>query len=98
MNSQITPGQMLHGACMGIFGTHHYGCVKVEAVGKDWIVGRAINNDWYGQPMGLFDAVFAHGDHVLVDAAMNRDGGLQDGCKSSFAHGCAYRYDHDPEF
>lgn len=94
----IQPGDMLHGACMTIFGNHHYGCVKVEAVGKDWIVGRPINNDWAGNPMGYQDAVFACGDHVLAEAARNRDDGLQESCRSSFISGCSYDYTHDPDF
>jgi len=88
---------MLHGACMGIFGNSHYGCVKVEAVGPDWIVGRPIDNDWFGKPMGEHRAVFACGEYVLADAVRNRDGGLQDSCRSSFQRGCSYDYTHDPE-
>ena len=92
----IEPGDMLHGACMGIFGNRHHACTAVEAVGVDWIVGRPINNDWFGKPMGDTAAVFGCGHHVLVEAVRNRDGGLQDGCKSSFESGCSYDYNYDP--
>jgi hypothetical protein len=34
-------GDVIHGFAYGAFGRDHYDCVRVEAVGPDWIVARA---------------------------------------------------------
>ena len=33
-------GDIIHGFAHGVFGRDHYDCVKIEAVGPDWIVAR----------------------------------------------------------
>lgn len=33
-------GDVVHGYAYGAFGRDHYRCVRVEAVGRDWIVTR----------------------------------------------------------
>ena len=34
------PGDFIHGFCCGSFGLYSYACLRVEAVGPDWIVTR----------------------------------------------------------
>jgi len=36
----LAAGDVIHGFAYGAFGRDHYGCVRIEAVGPDWIVAR----------------------------------------------------------
>ena len=36
----LAVGDVIHGFAQGAFGRDHYHCVRVEAVGPDWIVAR----------------------------------------------------------
>lgn len=36
----LAPGDVIHGFAYGAFGRDHYHCVRIEAVGPDWIVAR----------------------------------------------------------
>ncbi|RZE89162.1 hypothetical protein [Streptomyces sp. SCA2-2] len=36
----LAPGDVIHGFAYGAFGRDHHTCVRVEAVGLDWIVAR----------------------------------------------------------
>ncbi|MFE9850355.1 hypothetical protein ACFYPN_16295 [Streptomyces sp. NPDC005576] len=36
----LAVGDVIHGFAHGAFGRDHYHCVRVEAVGPDWIVAR----------------------------------------------------------
>lgn len=36
----LAVGDTIHGFAYGAFGRDHYHCVRVEAVGPDWIVAR----------------------------------------------------------
>jgi hypothetical protein len=36
----LAVGDVIHGFAYGTFGRDHFHCVKVEAVGPDWIVAR----------------------------------------------------------
>ena len=44
----LTPGDVIHGFAYGAFGRDHYHCVRIEAVGPDWIVARDPDNPDYG--------------------------------------------------
>lgn len=60
-------GDVIHGFAGGLFGRDHYDCVKIEAVGPDWVVAR----DGHG---GL---CFASGERDLLSLAEVRD---EDAC------------------
>jgi hypothetical protein len=36
----LAVGDIIHGFAYGVFGRDHYDCVRIEAVGPDWIVAR----------------------------------------------------------
>ncbi|MFB7440220.1 hypothetical protein ACFC01_17985 [Streptomyces mirabilis] len=46
----LAPGDVIHGFANGAFGRDHYDCVRVEAVGPDWIVARAAHEDFERTP------------------------------------------------
>ncbi|MCX4778136.1 hypothetical protein [Streptomyces sp. NBC_01264] len=39
-------GDVIHGFAYGAFGRDHYDCVRIEAVGPDWIVARDHSHPW----------------------------------------------------
>ncbi|MEU1800846.1 hypothetical protein [Streptomyces sp. NPDC019937] len=41
-------GDEIHGFAYGAFGRDHYDCVRIEAVGPDWIVARDPAAEWDG--------------------------------------------------
>lgn len=41
----LAVGDVFHGFARGAFGRDHYDCVKIEAVGPDWIVSRDVDGD-----------------------------------------------------
>lgn len=41
----LAVGDVIHGFAYGAFGRDHYDCVRIEAVGPDWIVARAHGDD-----------------------------------------------------
>lgn len=43
----LAVGDVIHGFAYGAFGRDHYHCVRIEAVGPDWIVARP-DNHWHG--------------------------------------------------
>ncbi|MFJ6540559.1 hypothetical protein ACIQMP_07925 [Streptomyces sp. NPDC091385] len=46
----LAVGQIIHGFAYGAFGRDHYHCVRIEAVGPDWIIARDPDPDalWTG--------------------------------------------------
>lgn len=38
-------GDVIHGFAQGAFGRDHFDCVRIEAVGPDWIAARAAPDD-----------------------------------------------------
>lgn len=44
----LAVGDVIHGFAYGAFGRDHYQCVRVEAVGPDWIVARDHSEAWHG--------------------------------------------------
>lgn len=44
MPCPLNIGDVIHGFAHGAFGRDHYDCVRIEAVGPDWIVARDPNN------------------------------------------------------
>ncbi|WP_435279141.1 hypothetical protein [Streptomyces sp. 1222.5] len=44
----LAPGDVIHGFAHGAFGRDHYDCVRIEAVGPDWIVARNAREHWNG--------------------------------------------------
>lgn len=42
----LAVGDVIHGFAHGAFGRDHYDCVRIEAVGPDWIVARIPNRTW----------------------------------------------------
>lgn len=46
MTEPLTPGDIIHGHVSGAFGRDHYDCVRIEAVGPDWIVARNPREHW----------------------------------------------------
>jgi hypothetical protein len=64
----LTIGDVIHGFAHGVFGRDHYHCVRVEAVGPDWIVARNPDEpDWAPS--------FASGVRELELCAQARDEG-----------------------
>ncbi|MFG2617776.1 hypothetical protein ACGFXC_09105 [Streptomyces sp. NPDC048507] len=43
-------GDVIHSFAYGVFGRDHYHCVRIEAVGPDWIVARDPDRDDEGWP------------------------------------------------
>ncbi|MEU6342192.1 hypothetical protein ABZ883_14770 [Streptomyces sp. NPDC046977] len=62
----LAVGDVIHGFARGIFGRDHYHCVRVEAVGPDWIVARG-GSDSEDHPS------FATGRRSLGMAIQTRD-------------------------
>jgi hypothetical protein len=54
-------GSLLYGYCGGVFGRDTAWIKRVEALGADWVVARALVGTWRSQPE------FANGPHVLAD-------------------------------
>lgn len=44
----LAVGDVIHGFAYGAFGRDHYHCVRIEAVGPDWIVARDPDSEWDG--------------------------------------------------
>jgi hypothetical protein len=42
----LAVGDVIHGFAHGVFGRDHYDCVRIEAVGPDWIVARNPHNEF----------------------------------------------------
>ena len=42
MSHTFKVGEIIHGYASGVFGRDSYGCRRIEAVGKDWVVTRTI--------------------------------------------------------
>ena len=40
----LAVGDVIHGFAYGAFGRDHYDCVRIEAVGPDWLVARDPDN------------------------------------------------------
>ncbi|MFI9154522.1 hypothetical protein [Streptomyces sp. NPDC053367] len=64
-------GDIVHGHASGAFGRDHYDCVRIEAVGPDWIVARNPHERWHGP-------VFASGRKRLETCQEARDEGRHD--------------------
>lgn len=52
----LAPGDVIHGYAHGVFGRDHYDCVRVEAVGPDWIVARGAPEEFGPEPVLSFAA------------------------------------------
>ena len=63
----LAPGDIIHREAGGAFGPNHDVCVRIEAVGPDWIAARP-DNHWAGP-------VFAVGRRALEQCQQARDGG-----------------------
>jgi hypothetical protein len=50
----LAPGDVIHGFAHGAFGRDHNYCVRVEAVGPDWIVARTAREDFGPEPTPSF--------------------------------------------
>ncbi|TFI30172.1 hypothetical protein [Streptomyces sp. 4R-3d] len=48
MTQPLAVGDVIHGFAHGAFGRDHYRCVRVEAVGSDWVVARDPDDDAHG--------------------------------------------------
>lgn len=49
MNARpLAVGDVIHGFAHGAFGRDHYHCVRIEAVGADWIVARDPHEPFHG--------------------------------------------------
>lgn len=67
MTAPLAPGNVIHGFAQGAFGRDHYPCVRIEAVGPDWIVARNPDRDDEGGPS------FASGRQSLELCQQARD-------------------------
>lgn len=65
----LTPGDIIHGFANGVFGRDHYDCVRIEAVGPDWIVAREAREDFGPDP----SLSFASGRRELQLCQQARD-------------------------
>jgi hypothetical protein len=65
----LAPGDVIHGFAFGAFGRDHYHCVRIEAVGPDWVVAR--DPDLEDHP----DPSFAAGAEELQLLQQARDEG-----------------------
>lgn len=45
MSGELKVGTTLHGFCGGAFGRDAYGNIRIEAIGKDWVVARDTDCD-----------------------------------------------------
>lgn len=68
MTSPLAVGDVIHGFAFGVFGRDHYHCVRIEAVGPDWIVVRDPDSEWNGPS-------FACGERALELCQQARDEG-----------------------
>lgn len=50
----LAPGDVIHGFAYGAFGRDHYKCVRIEAVGPDWIVTRGSREPFESEPGASF--------------------------------------------
>lgn len=64
----LAVGDVIHGFAYGAFGRDHYDCVRIEAVGPDWIVARDTDEDHRGPS-------FASGRQALELVQQARDEG-----------------------
>lgn len=64
----LAVGDVIHGFAHGVFGRDHYHCVRIEAVGSDWIVARDPDDDTH-------EPSFATGARTLDLCAEVRDEG-----------------------
>jgi hypothetical protein len=48
----LAVGDVIHGFAHGVFGHDHYDCVRIEAVGPDWIVARQ-HSDTYSRGLAF---------------------------------------------
>lgn len=61
----LAPSDVIHGSADGTFGRNHDTCIRIEAVGPDWIVARP-GNRWDGP-------LFAAGRRQLEACIRARD-------------------------
>jgi hypothetical protein len=73
MARPLDVGDVIHGFAHGAFGRDHYNCVRVEAVGPDWIVAR--DPDCSGR-----EPSFTSGRRSLELCIQARDESCPDGC------------------
>lgn len=66
----LAPGDTIHGFAHGAFGRDHYHCVRIEAVGPDWIVARPHPNHPAAEHLG---PSFATGRRTLELCTQARD-------------------------
>ncbi len=71
----LAPGDVIHGHASGAFGRDHNACVRIEAVGPDWIVARAAREPYEREPGPLF----ASERQELKACQQARDERCQDG-------------------
>lgn len=69
----LAPGDVIHGFTNGAFGRTHNDCVRIEAVGPDWIVTRPAREDFRPKP----EPWFVSGRHDLGLCQHARDGRCQ---------------------
>lgn len=77
MTRPLAPGDIIHGFAHGAFGRDHYDCVRIEAVGPDWIVARDPREHWKGPS-------FASGRKALELCQQARDKWDHDGERCPF--------------
>ncbi|MEU6058014.1 hypothetical protein [Streptomyces sp. NPDC047097] len=63
----LAVGDVIHGFAYGAFGRDHYHCVRIEAIGPDWIVARGANSE----------PSFADGERALQLCQRAREEGHQ---------------------
>ncbi|WP_033307366.1 hypothetical protein RFN58_07000 [Streptomyces iakyrus] len=68
----LAVGDIIHGSAHGAFGRDHHDCVRIEAVGPDWIVARNPDEKWR-------DPAFASGRRSLLLCQQARDEHDHDG-------------------
>jgi hypothetical protein len=68
----LAVGDIIHGHASGAFGRDHHDCVRIEAVGPDWIVARDPREHWKGPS-------FASGRRSLMLCQQARDQHDHDG-------------------
>lgn len=83
----LAPGDIIHGFAHGVFGRDHYDCVRIEAVGPDWIVAREAREDFGPEPR----LSFASGRKDLQLCQRARD----ERCQND-AGICPFAGDEDP--
>ncbi|MFJ3141734.1 hypothetical protein ACIPJM_04685 [Streptomyces halstedii] len=64
----LVVGDIIHGFAHGAFGRDHYHCVRIEAVGADWVVARDPDEPERGPS-------FSSGSQALDLCAQARDEG-----------------------